>query len=169
MHYMTLDRAQQGQFLAALAGMPDYLREAYVNLSPEQTRVPGPDGTSPVEQVWHLADLEREGFAERIRRLLGEVEPYLPDFDGGKIAAERNYRLRSLDEGLAAFADARQNNITVFQSLAADSWLRSGTQEGVGKVSLCDIPAFMAQHDGFHRNEIEAWKETRARSPRPGE
>jgi len=31
-------------------------------------------------------------------------------------------------------------------------------QEGVGTVSLCDMPAFMSQHDAAHRAEIEDWK-----------
>jgi hypothetical protein len=34
----------------------------------------------------------------------------------------------------------------------------NGTQEGVGKVSLCDMPGFMSQHDSAHRGEIESWK-----------
>jgi hypothetical protein len=110
-----------------------------------------------VEQVWHLADLEREGFGERIRRLLNEKEPYLPDFNGTEMAARRNYRALSFEAGLAAFAEARRQNVAALRAVAEPAWSLTGTQEGVGKVSLCDIPSFMSQHDLAHRREIEMW------------
>lgn len=159
MQYMRLDDAQREELLASLAAMSGYLKAAFSGLGPERVRTRGPDGGfSPVEQVWHLADLEREGFAERIRRLRSEHEPHLPDFDGTRIAAERDYRSLSFEEGLAAFSAARSENISALRALDAQAWLRSGTQDGVGKVSLCDLPAFMSQHDSAHRAEIELWK-----------
>lgn len=159
MQYMKLDAAQRVALLASLASMSEYLKNAFRDLAPEQMRTRGPDESfSPLEHVWHLADLEREGFAERIRKLRSEHEPQLPDFDGAKIAAERDYRSRSFQEGLAAFSAAREKNLSVLRTLDAQSWMRNGTQEGVGKVSLCDIPGFMSQHDAAHRSEIESWK-----------
>jgi hypothetical protein len=158
MQYMKLNPEQRTEFMNALAAMPEFLSGVFGRLSSEQTRSPGADGTpSPVEQVWHLADLEREGYAERIQRILTEDDPYLPDFDGTQVAAERNYRARSLAEGLAAFTTARKHNMSVLRSIDSGSWFRTGTQEGVGHVALCDIPGMMSQHDSAHRVEIEAW------------
>jgi hypothetical protein len=158
MHYMKLNPDQREEFLASLANMPVFLRNVFAGLSSEQARTLGPEGTpSPLEQVWHLADLEREGFRERIRRLLSESEPHLPDFNGAKVAAERNYRALSLEVGLVWFTKARQHNLAALRTLDNERWLLSGTQEGVGRVSLCDIPGFMSQHDLAHRIEIEAW------------
>src|SRR4051794_11790899 len=105
---------------------------------------------SPVEQLCHLADLEREGFRERIAGLLREVEPAFPNFNGAKVAADRNYRALSLEDGLSAFTDARLANISALRTVDDESWFRSGTQEGVGRVALCDIPGFMFQHDFAH-------------------
>ncbi len=159
MQYMRLNTEQREEFLASLASMPEFLKSAFSGLTEEQTRTRGRDGTpSPVEQVWHLADLEREGFRERIGRLLAEPDPQLPDFDGAKVAADRNYRALSLEDGLFAFTAARRDTIAALRAIDAQSWLRSGTQEGVGRISLCDIPSFMFQHDTAHRTEIEAWK-----------
>ena len=157
--YMKLTEVQQHELLEALAGMNRFLRESFASLTPEEARTPGPGGTfSPVEQVWHLADLEREGFGVRIRRLQTEINPHLPDFDGTKIAQERNYRSLSLAEGLGAFEAAREANLRALQALAPKDWLRSGTQDGVGAVSLCDMPTFLRQHDRAHIAEIEEWK-----------
>jgi DinB superfamily len=111
-----------------------------------------------VEQVWHLADLEREGFELRIEKLLHECEPLLADFDGAAIATARHYCSLSLTAGLAAFREARQRNLARLRTVAAEAWTRSGQQQGVGKVSLCDMPSFMSQHDTAHRAEIAAWK-----------
>jgi len=159
MQYMRLTEIQQHELMEALAGMKEFLRKAFGSLTPEEARTPGLDGSfSPVEQVWHLADLEREGFGVRIHRLQTEANPHLPDFDGTRIVAERGYRSLSLAEGLRAFETAREANIGILQALPPEAWVRSGTQEGVGAVSLCDMPAFLHQHDEAHVAEIEEWK-----------
>ncbi len=109
MQYVRLDTTEREALLDALRSMPAYLRATFSALSAEQARAGGPDGAfSPVEQVWHLADLEREGFAVRIDRLRRGANPQLPDFDGTAAAAARNYRSLSLAEGLQAFESARE-------------------------------------------------------------
>src|SRR5262245_22011787 len=159
MQYMKLDDSQRQAMLDALRHMSSYLAAEFADLSSEQALIPGPEGTfSPVEQIWHLADLEREGFGARISRLRLESNPQLPDFDGTAIAEARNYRSRSITEGLAAFARAREANLASLQTIAAGEWPAAGTLEGVGPVSLGDIPGFMSQHDAAHRAEIEAWR-----------
>ena len=60
--------------LLALQEMPDFLERALGGLSDERALQRGAGGTfAPVEQAWHLADLERDGYALRIRRLLAEM------------------------------------------------------------------------------------------------
>lgn len=164
MQYLALSQNAREALLRALEDMPHYLERELLGLTPEQTRQQGPDGAfSPVEQVWHLADLECEGFGSRIDRLLSEPEPRLPDFDGATVAAARHYRSLSLAAGLAAFRAARQQNLTRLRTVGPVDWNRSGQQDGVGRVSLCDMPSFMSQHDAAHRAEIAAWKALVAR------
>ncbi len=148
----------QREILEWLEVMPEELERAFGGLAADASTRPGPDGAfSPVEHCWHLADLEREGYALRIRRLLDKHEPQLQDFDGARIAAARNYRQLSLEQGLAAFRAARRDNLRVLHSLAPTQWSRGGTQEGVGRITLADIPRMMAEHDASHRTEIDAW------------
>ena len=162
MKYMRLGRAERTALMAGLEGMPDFLAERFASLSADEAALPGPgDAFSPVEQCWHLADLEREGFGARIRRLLEEEDPLLPDFDGARLARERQYRSRSLAEGLAAFRSGREANLAALSRVEREQWTRAGTQEGVGRVALCDLPSMMAEHDLAHRVEIEAWGRTR--------
>jgi len=144
------------KLLAELAGMAAYLADRSQNFPGDSTRQRPPNESfSFVEHVWHLADLEREGFGDRIRRLLAEDDPALPDFDGARIAGERDYRSRSLVEGLAAFALARHENLQALLALTDAQRSRGGTQDGVGRVTLGDIPIRMHEHDASHRKEIE--------------
>src|SRR4029453_13142937 len=145
-----------------LAAMPDYVADRLGALDAEDARRPGPDASlSPVEQCWHLADLEAEGLGGRTRRLLGEERPFLADFDGARLAQERRYREKSLAGGLAAFRAARQANLALLRGLADGDWQRGGVQEGVGEVTLSDVPRLMREHDASHRAEIAAWLERR--------
>jgi hypothetical protein len=148
--------------LERLAAMPRFLEAAFARLAAAEAALRLADGEfAPVEQAWHLADLEREGYAVRIRRLLDENAPHLPDFDGLRLAAERDYRALDLREGLAAFRAARATNVAALRAVPESAWTRAGTQEGVGPVSLCDLPSLMDAHDATHREEIEAWVRAR--------
>jgi hypothetical protein len=155
--YMNLTRESQQALLEGLSAMPELLESTFAGLSSMEARLGGAEGLSPVEQCWHLADLEREGYSVRIRRLLTEDNPALPDFDGGRIARERNYTSLSLADGIEAFRRARTENIAILRGLTDEAWERRGTQDGVGRIALCDIPAMMAHHDAAHREEIDAW------------
>ena len=165
MQYLMLNKTDQDHLLSELRAMPDFLEASFETISLLEAKAPGPnDAFSPVEHCWHLADLEREGFAVRICRLREEANPWLPDFKGARIARERNYKSRSLTEGIAAFRAARLVNIAILGTLDARDWMRRGEQEGVGAIALCDIPAMMAEHDGSHRQEHRARHE-RERGP----
>ena len=164
MKYFKLDVVQRKELMQSLAGIKTVLFENFASLTRARAQAPGPENAfSPVEQVWHLADLEREGFGLRIRLLQAGQNPRLPDFDGDRIARERNYRSLSLMTGLKAFEKARDANLAYLQTLSAEDWLKMGTQEGVGEISLCDMPVFMHQHDLAHVDEIQAWKGFAAR------
>ena len=140
-----------------LEGMPFELEAAAGRLDDVQARTPpSPGAFSLVEHAWHLADLEREGFGLRIRRLLAEDDPFLPDFDGARVAEERDYRSKSLADGLAAFRRARGENLAALRAVPEEAWGRAGRQEGVGKVCLRDLPRLMREHDDSHRAEIAA-------------
>ena len=159
MEYLKLSSADRAQLRTALTRMPFELSAWFSGLSAADARERrAGQGFSPVEQVWHLADLEHEGFGRRIERLLHEERPSLANFDGDALATERDYQRRSMREGLSAFAAARAANLSLLAQVHSADWNRSGTQEGVGEVALCDIPVFMSQHDAAHRAEIEIWR-----------
>jgi len=150
-----MNRRDFETLLLTLESTPALLSRAAAALSStEARRRPTAGGFSLVENVWHLADLERDGYGVRIRRILAEAEPALLNFDGERIARERAYQERDVDSGIVLFARARTQNLETLSRLTPSEWKRSGAQEGVGRISLEDIPRMMAEHDRAHGAEI---------------
>lgn len=150
-----MNRRELESLLLTLESTPALVARAAEDLGEPLVRIEPSAGVfSFVEQVWHLADLEREGYGARIRRILTEDEPSLADFDGERIARERGYKRLDLGEGLAAFAIARNRNVRKLRSIHNSVWKRRGTQDGFGTITLEDIPRMMAAHDRAHTAEI---------------
>lgn len=142
---------------AALARMPAELAERAGRFQPEESRRrTAAGGFSLLEHVCHLADLEEQAFALRIRRVRAEHNPMLADFDGAAAALAGRYQERALAPALAAFAAARARSIELLRSVGRQEWSRSAAQEGVGALTLADLPRLMAEHDAAHRQEMDA-------------
>jgi DinB superfamily len=152
-----MNRRKLETLLLTLESTPALIEKAARTLAPrDETRRPAAGGFSFLENVWHLADLEREAYRVRIRRLLTEEEPSLANFDGDRAARERDYQRRSLAEGLVAFSLARQRNVERLRALSGGAWKRAGYQESVGRVTLADVPRMMAEHDRSHTEDLRA-------------
>ncbi len=150
-----MNRRELETLLLTLESTPALLFRAAEGLSlPEARKTPKTGGFSFLEHVWHLADLEREGYGVRIRRLLTEEQPSLSNFEGDRMARERVYQKRDLSEGLEIFASARRANLEILREVSPADWSRRGIQESVGSVALSDIPRMMTQHDRTHTAEI---------------
>ena len=125
----------------------------------ELTWKPSANEFSAVEQVCHLRDLEREGYGARIEKLLTEPRPSLPDFDGGRIAGERDYNRQDFESACREFALARAGNLSVMKALSPEQLNRGGHLEGVGAITLGRLLLLMREHDQSHREELRALRE----------
>lgn len=143
-----------------LARTPALLEEAAEGLSDERLRRT-PDGAefSFVGQACHLRDLEVEGYGVRIRRILEEEEPALPNFDGAAVAAERDYDAQDFREALAVFRAAREANLRAVESATPEQLARTGIFDGSKRVSLLDVLDMMREHDADH---VEQWSALRS-------
>jgi hypothetical protein len=162
-----MNRRELETLLLTLESTAAWLSRAATSFSPSEARLrPAGGGFSFVENVWHLADLEREGYAVRIRRILAEECPALLNFDGDRIARERAYQEQDVERGIALFTRARTQNLEALLRLSASDWKRCAAQEGVGRVTLADIPRMMAEHDRSHARDIaELLAEARGEKP----
>jgi DinB superfamily len=141
--------------LATLEWTPVEIARLVNDLPPSQLAVrPSPDDFSVLENVCHLRDLEIEGYAVRIQRMLAEDCPTLADFDGTRVAMERDYNKQNLSEALAEFTLARRRNLALMQNMADDRFDRNGLLEGVGEISLSRLLEMMVEHDEGHLDDL---------------
>ena len=140
---------------AYLAETPATVEEMLNGLTDEDRRWKPPGGEfSALENVCHLLDIEREGYAVRIERLLVEDGPRLPDIDGSRLAEERDYNKQNLETALAAFKRTREGNVRVVKALSPEQLARAGTLETVGPITVRDLLVMMRAHDEAHRREL---------------
>lgn len=150
---MTLSELQSK--LEYLAETPDVIERLVLGLTNEDRRLRAPGVEfSVLENICHLMDIEREGYAVRIKRLLREDDPVLADIDGSRLAAERDYNSQNMEAALKAFARARLGNLNLLKSLSPDQLERRGTLETVGPITLSELLRMMRDHDAAHRQEI---------------
>jgi hypothetical protein len=140
-----------------LRAFPAELRALLATAPHTRLRQRAADGTfALIEQAWHLADLEAEGYGIRIEKMLAEDDPQLPDFKGDVVAEERRYLELELEPALAKFEEARARNVARIEALTEEQMQRGGEQEGVGRVTVARVVEMMAGHDAGHAAEVRA-------------
>jgi hypothetical protein len=148
------------EIVTFLEETPGHIRQLAAEMALQDLKwKPSVDEFSAVEQVCHLRDLEREGYGARIKKLLTENEPALPDFDGSRIARERDYNSQDFESAFQEFALARAENVRVMKTLSPDQLNRSGVLEGVGAITLGKLFWLMREHDQSHREELSELRE----------
>jgi len=147
-----------------LSETPEIVRRLAGGLTVEELRrKPSENEFSILENVCHLRDIEMEGYSVRIRKLLNESRPFLPDLDGGKLARERNYNTQDLAAALRDFARARHSNVETLRALPLDQLNRHGMFENTGPITLERLLLLMNEHDEEHQKELSALRRTTAR------
>jgi len=106
--------------------------------------------------VLHLRDIDVDGYEQRVLRILAEENPFLPDVDGAKLAAERDYNAQPLAPALEAFAASRARSIARLRAASEGDFERTGEMEGVGRVTLRELLQRWLEHDAGHIKEMEA-------------
>lgn len=121
----------------------------------ERTRAPTAGGFSLLEHACHLRDYEVEGVERRIDRILAEDEPALDDFEGDRIAIERNYRRQDFDLAMSEFERSRSRTLLRLAGLS-DAQLDRMTRFGsIGQMTLRQMIDMFAEHDRTHCQELE--------------
>ena len=111
----------------------------------------------------YLDDSELQGMLDALERLRASV------VEGRFTAADSDEDVHgALERGLMLFSRARALNLEALRALSPSDWRRSGAQEGVGHVTLADIPRMMVAHDRSHETELAGLLEE-IRGGRPAE
>jgi DinB superfamily len=153
----TMDETEVHEHLTFLKETPSKVKRLLDGMDQSMLRLrPSPDEFSAVEQICHLRDIERDGYSERISRILSEDQPRLRDIDGARLAIERDYNSQDAPEALNSFAAARAANVALLSQLNSDQMDREGELEEVGRVSIRRLVATLREHDEGHLDELNA-------------
>ena len=140
--------------IGLLSATPTLLRELLGAMDPVKLRTkPAPGLFSPLEDAWHLRDIEKEGYLVRIRRMLAEESPVLEDLDGDQLAIARRYNERELTPALEEFASARAESISLLRGLPPAAWARSAHFAN-RTIDLRELIEMMVEHDRGHLSSI---------------
>jgi hypothetical protein len=138
-----------------LANAPLRLQALLDGMDAEKMRVrPKPGVFSPLEDAWHLRDIEREGYLVRIGRILAEDMPVLEDLDGDQMAMARRYNELDPARAVAEFASARTESLVLLNGLAAEAWARRAYYAN-RTLDLRALIQSMVEHDHAHLSSIE--------------
>jgi DinB family protein len=140
----------------ALARTPERVKQLVGDLDERQLRhKPSPERFSVTEIVLHLRDLDVEGYAVRVRRMLAEERPVLVDVDGQRLAQERKYNEQALAPALQEFAASRRASVAFLRTVVKRDLTRKAQLEPLGTVTLAQLLDRWREHDQEHLVELE--------------
>ena len=102
------------------------------------------------ENVLHLRDIDIEGYERRVRLILVENCPVLPDVDGGRLRVERNYNAQPVEPALEDLRRARAASVERLKACSEADLERRAELEGVGVITLRRLLEFWMEHDRGH-------------------
>jgi len=129
--------------------------EAVKGMSGEELRKrPVVGKWSTLEVVCHLADFEIVG-ADRVKRVIAEDRPTLPDGDENKFAARLAYHERKIEDELQVIAGIRAQVTRILKTLQDKDFARVGNHTVAGPLTLEQLVQRMAKHVRHHVGFIE--------------
>lgn len=143
----------------ALRGLPRRVRELVTAVPRERLgQRPRPDRWSAKEQILHLVEVD-EMMMGRIRRVLNEDRPTLPDWDEeveNRRLFDSEARDTDLEVLLRRLTDGRAALIARVESEPESALGRVGVHELWGEVTIYQLLRHVAYHDDRHARGLRA-------------
>lgn len=149
--------AVSATMLDALGAFPAQLEACYAEVPagfanwapPDWSGIPSERFTA-IEQLWHVHDVEIDGYHQRFRRILAEDHPFLPDLGSEALAQARDYASRDAAPALAGLRLARERTLAMLASLDDAQLARTALFEDYGPVTTRGLVHFLCSHDQQH-------------------
>ena len=147
--------------LASLACFPQELRAHYATIPAAQVRfrperwdgIPS-EHFDPLGQLWHLRDIEIDGYHVRFRRALEEDAPLLADIDSYALADARGPR-GPAEVALAEFEAARVQTVAMLKALTPEQLARPAMFDGFGPITVRGLMHLLCSHDHQHLSGLQ--------------
>lgn len=132
-----MDQREKDRILWNLKSLPNELEDLLNGLDEDTLRWRLiPNKWSIKEIMCHLRDMERLAYLERYKRILAEDNPFLPNIDQDRLAAECDYINQDAKAALAEFKSLRAETIQTLEGAPPEAWSRVGTHETDGPISI---------------------------------
>ena len=139
---LTLERTP-AVVRALLGGMPDAIVTA-----------PGAEGWSPRDVVAHLLSIHYAANVQRVRWMLDNDDPIVPNVDEHATLEASGMRAWPLARLLDEYETARAESMQWLGALTPDQLARSGRHASAGAITIADVMHHVAYHDLLHLGQI---------------
>lgn len=137
--------------IAALELTPRRAEELVQGLTEQQLSWRASDDNFSLrENVLHLRDIDVEGYEHRVRLILTEDCPVLPDVDGGRLAVERDYNAQPVAPALQDLRRSRAASVERLKGCSEADLERDAEMQGVGLITLRRLLELWIEHDREH-------------------
>ena len=140
--------------IEVLESTPATLRALLGSLPEAAASEPGPEGWSPGDVLAHLISVQQPALVERIRLMVENDEPPVPNIDEDEALTTSGLRGRPIGELLDRFESERRDAMTWVKGLALESFARGGQHEVAGRITAADQLNHFAYHDLSHVRQI---------------
>jgi hypothetical protein len=140
--------------LAVIDATPRTLRALLADLPDAVVNAPGAEGWSARDVVAHLTSVHRPAFAERLRVMVEQDDPLLPNVDEEAELRSSGYRARPVVQLIDELTAMRAEESAWVRTLSADQLLRTGRHEIAGRLLVSEIIHHEAWHDLLHIRQV---------------
>ena len=140
--------------IEVLESSPATLRALLGTMPEAAARAAGPEGWSPADVLAHLISVQQPALVERIRLIVEEDEPPIPNVDEDEALASSGLRGKPIAELLDRFESERRGAMAWVKGLAPESFARGGRHEVAGRITAADQLNHFAYHDLAHIRQI---------------
>lgn len=136
------------------ASTPATLRALLATLPDEITSAPADAGWSPRDVVVHLASLDPLTMVGRVRAIVEQDAPALPEIDEHEVLEQSGLRSLPLAEVLDRMTRQRAEALPWLRGLTPEQLARTGVHGAIGQLSAAEIIHHKGWHDLLHIQQI---------------
>jgi hypothetical protein len=137
-----------------LESTPSTLRALLGAIPEHVASEPGDEGWSPSDVLAHLISVQQPALVERIRLIVENDEPAVPNIDEDEALASSGLRGKPVAELLDRFERERTEALAWLKGLPTESFARRGQHEIAGRITAADALNHDAYHDLLHIRQI---------------
>lgn len=140
--------------LDVYASTPAALHALLAGLADDVASRPADGDWSPRDVVVHLTSLDPFSMVGRVRAILDQDAPIIPDLDEQEVLERSGLRDRPLGDVLDQMARQRADALVWLRALTPAQLARAGRHSAAGPLSAGDIIHHKAWHDLQHIQQI---------------